>query len=176
MREEALLEAFPARVPAGQLPMGPVAAAAFPGPLEILGEFLPHLFLGGICVSHQPWMPWGMVPRISSLAASLRGLRKYILDYLYHLPLTGVHLGGGGRRRAPEGTRINRNVFYRPIRVVAAEGGGRKKKDSDFYIGKINKVYCVVSLKWSKSETLPLDLLGDKNPQGYVLGGRFPSG
>lgn len=50
--------------------------------------------------------------KISSLAASLQGLKKYILDYLYHLPLTGVHLEARGRRRAPEGTRIEWKVFY----------------------------------------------------------------
>lgn len=67
--------------------------------------------------------------KISSLAASLHGLKKYILDYLYHLPLTGVHLEAGGRRRAPEGTRIEWKVFYRSQRIVAAgaDGGGRRR-------------------------------------------------
>lgn len=74
---------------------------------------------------HKAWCQ-----NISSLASSLHGLKKYILDLLYHLPLTGVHLGGWGRRRAPEGTRIQQKVFYRAIHIVAAgtDGGGIRRK------------------------------------------------
>lgn len=62
-------EAFPAGVPVGRLPANPAAAAAFPGPPETLGEFPLQLFSGGICVSHQPWMPQGMVPKNQQLGS-----------------------------------------------------------------------------------------------------------
>lgn len=77
---------------------------------------------------HEAWCQ-----KVSSLAASPHGLKKYILDYLYHLSLTGVLLGGGGRRRAPEGTRIERKVFYRAIHIVAAvAGGGRRRRKNGY--------------------------------------------
>lgn len=62
-------KAFPAGVPVGCLPANPAAAAAFPGPPETLGEFPLQLFSGGICVSHQPWMPQGMVPKNQQLGS-----------------------------------------------------------------------------------------------------------
>lgn len=67
--------------------------------------------------------------KISSLAASLHGLKKYILDYLYHLPLTGVHLEAGGRRRAPEGTRIEWKVFYSITTMYRGSWCWRRRKD-----------------------------------------------
>lgn len=86
--------------------------------------FRLHLRLSPATDATKAWCQ-----KISSLAASLHGLKKYILDYLYHLPLTGVHLEAGGRRRAPEGTRIERKVFYGAQCIVAAgaDGGGRRR-------------------------------------------------
>lgn len=120
--------------------------------------------------------------KISSLAASLHGLKKYILDYLYHLPLTGVHLGGGGRRRAPEGTRIQLKVFYRAITHCSSWCWWRRKEEEEQILipalERLIKFFAQfhqnwanlwILIPWSARQT---GEVWGKNPQRCVLGRR----
>lgn len=185
-RRSSVHKAFPARIRVVHLPMNPAAAAAaFPGPPETLGEFPLQLFSGSICVSHQPWMPQGMVPKNQQLGSFSTWTQEI---YFGLAAPSASHRCSSGRMGEEKGTWGHQNPTKSVLQgnTHCSSWCWWKSNKEEELIPTLEKlINFAAHFHWIWANLSPYPLIccrgtgkvQGKNPHGYVLkGGKKFSG